>query len=84
MINYLIVINITVMVMVFGYAVAASATSYPAMMAVSRAAAVEYFAPFFHKPAHFQLVLSLIVPGLSLLISTLGGNWAWLVGAVVL
>ncbi len=72
------------MAMVFGYSVAASAVSYPAMMAVSRATAVEYFAPFFHKSAHLQFVLSLFVLGLSLAISIMGGNWAWFIGAVVL
>lgn len=84
MITFLIVLNLTAMAVVFGYAVAASVVSYPAMMAVSRSAAVEYFSPFFHKSAHFQMIVSLIVLVLSLLISWKTGAWAWLVFSVIL
>ncbi len=84
MLNLLIILNLTIMAAVYGYAVAASAVAYPAMMASSRATAVEYFAPFFHKSAHMQLALSLVVLGLSLVISLMGGGWLWLIGAVVL
>ena len=84
MLNLLIILNLTLMAAIFGYAVAASAVAYPAMMATSRATAVEYFSPFFHKSAHMQLVLSLMVLGLSLLISVMGGGWLWLIGAVIL
>lgn len=84
MITILIVLNLTTMAVVFGYAVAASVVAYPAMMAVSRSAAVEYFDPFFHKSAHLQLVLSLVVLVLSLIISWKTGVWAWLIWSVVL
>ncbi|WP_298974978.1 DUF1772 domain-containing protein [uncultured Roseobacter sp.] len=84
MLDILIILNLTIMGAVYGYAVAASAVAYPAMMATSRATAVEFFAPFFHKSAHMQLVLSLIVLGLSLVISLMGGGWLWLIGGVVL
>lgn len=80
----LIILNLTLMAVVFGYAVAASAVGHPAMMASSRQTAVEYFAPFFHKSAHLQLILSLIVLAVSLVLSLLGAGWLWLVGAVVL
>lgn len=84
MTTILITTNLTLMAVVFGYAVAASVVAYPAMMAVSRSAAVEYFNPFFHKSAHLQLVLSVIVLILSLAISYLSGHWEWLIGAIVL
>ena len=84
MLDFLIIVNITIMAAVYGYAVAASAVAYPAMMASSRATAVDYFAPFFHKSAHLQLVLALVVLGLSLVISLMGGGWLWFIGAFVL
>lgn len=84
MLTIFIVLNLTLMAIVFGYAVSASAVAHPAMMASSRDVAVGFFAPFFHKSAHLQLVLSLIVLGLSLVISLMGGGWLWLTGAVVL
>ena len=84
MLDLLIILNLTVMGAVYGYAVAASAVAYPAMMASSRETAVDYFSPFFHKSAHLQLVLSLIVLGLCVVISLMGGSWLWTIGGVVL
>ena len=84
MTDILIIINLTLMAMVFGYGFSASAVSYPAMMASRRDTAVDYFNPFFHKSAHLQLGLSLAVIPVSLTISYLTGNWWWLIGAIVL
>ena len=84
MLELLIVTNLTIMAAVFGYAVASSAVVYPAMMASKRSSAVDFFSPFFHKSAHLQLVLSLIVLALSLAISWISGNWYWLIAALVL
>ena len=84
MLTSLIVANLTLMAMVFGYGFSATAVAHPAMMASQRATAVDYFNPFFHKSAHLQLVLSLLVIPLSLAISYSTGNWWWLIGSVVL
>ncbi len=84
MTDILIVANLTLMAMVFGYGMASSAVSYPAMMASARATAVDYFKPFFHKSAHLQLGLSLAVVPVSLAISYLTGNWWWLIGSLIL
>ena len=80
----MIIINLTIMAMIFGYGAACTTVSYPAMMASPRKTAVEYFKPFFHKSAHLQLGLSLSVVAISLAISLLSGNWWWLGGAVFL
>lgn len=84
MINILIVIDLTLMAMIFGYGFSATAVSYPAMMASSRETAVSYFAPFFHKSAHLQMGLSLLVIPVSAVISYLTGNWWWLAGSLFL
>lgn len=84
MLTLLIVINLTLMAVVFGYAVSASAVSHPAMMASSREVAVGFFKPFFHKSAHFQMIVSVIVLVVSLIISIMSGVWLWLIGAVIL
>lgn len=84
MTDILIIANLTLMAMIFGYGFSASAVSFPAMMASSRETAVGYFSPFFHKSAHLQLGLSLAVIPLSLAVSYLTGNWWWLIGSIVL
>lgn len=84
MTDILIIANLTLMAMIFGYGFSASAVSFPAMMASSRETAVGYFNPFFHKSAHLQLGLSLAVIPLSLAVSYLTGNWWWLIGSIVL
>lgn len=84
MTDILIIANLTLMAMIFGYGFSASAVSFPAMMASSRETAVGYFSPFFHKSAHLQLGFSLAVIPLSLAVSYLTGNWWWLIGSIVL
>lgn len=84
MTEILIIIDLTLMAAIFGYGFSATAVSYPAMMASSRQSAIEYFSPFFHKSAHLQLVLSLVVIPVSLAISYLTGNWYWLIGSLIL
>jgi len=84
MIQSLIILNLTLMAAIFGYAVSASAVAHPAMMASKREVAVGFFTPFFEKSQHLQLALSMIVLGLSLLISVLSGAWLWFIGGVVL
>lgn len=84
MTDILIIVDLTLMAMIFGYGFSASAVSYPAMMASSRETAVGYFSPFFHKSAHLQLGLSLAVIPLSLVVSYLAGNWWWLIGSLIL
>lgn len=82
--NGLIIIDLTLIAMIFGYAVSASLVSYPAMMAGSRETAVGYFKPYFHKSAHLQLGLSIAVLVMSLLVSFLSGNWWWFAGSAIL
>ncbi len=82
--EFLIIIDLTLMALIFGYGFSATAVSYPAMMASPRAAAVAYFKPFFHKSNHLQLGLSLAVLAVSFSISYLTGNWWWFGGSVVL
>lgn len=84
MTNILIITNLILMAMIFGYGFSASAVTYPAMMASTRVAAVNFFSPFFHKSAHLQLGLSLAVVPVSFAISYLTGNWWWLAGSVLL
>lgn len=84
MITFLIILNLTFMAVVFGYAVSASAVSHPAMMASAREVAVGFFDPFFHKSAHFQLVVALLVLAVSLALSLLGAGWLWVIGGAVL
>ncbi len=84
LLSSLIVLNLTVMATVFGYGFSATAVSYPAMMSVSRATAVEYFNPFFHKSAHLQMGLSIAVVVISLAISILTGRWSWLIWSLIL
>lgn len=84
MLILLIVLNLTVMAAIFGYAVSATAVAHPAMMVSSREVAVGFFTPFFHKSAHLQMALSLIVLAISLAISVLSGDWLWLIGAIIL
>lgn len=84
MLDLLAILNLTLMASVFGYAVSASAVAHPAMMDSSREVAVGFFKPFFHKSAHLQLALSLIVLGIALLQGILGAGWMWFAGALVL
>lgn len=84
MLDVLVIFDLTLMAMIFGYGMSASAVSYPAMMASSRETAVGYFKPFFHKSAHLQLGLSIVVMVVSLAVSYLSGNWWWFIGSVVL
>lgn len=84
MLPILMIIDLTLMALIFGYGFSATAISYPAMMASKRETAVDYFNPFFHKSAHSQLILSLAVIPVSLAISYFSGNWWWLIGSVVL
>ncbi|MEP3300273.1 MAG: hypothetical protein ABJO27_27945 [Pseudoruegeria sp.] len=84
MLGLLAILNLTVMASVFGYAVSASAVAHPAMMACSREVAVGFFKPFFHKSAHLQMALSLVVLAIALLQGLLGAGWFWFAGAVVL
>lgn len=82
--NGLIIIDLTLMAMIFGYAVSASLVSYPAMMAATRETAVGYFKPYFHKSAHLQLGLSIAVLVFSLALSFLSDNWWWFAGSAIL
>ncbi len=82
--NILIILNLVLMALIFGYGFSASAVSYPAMITSSREVAVGYFKPFFHKSNRLQLVLSITVLFLSLIISYLTGIWLWFTGAVIL
>lgn len=84
MLTLLIVINITLMAAIFGYALACTAVVHPAMLMVSRQTSVEFFKPFFHKSKNVQLVFSLAVLVLSLVISVIGGDWLWFIGGAVL
>lgn len=84
MLELLAILNLTIMATVFGYAVSASAVAHPAMMASNREVAVGFFKPFFHKSAHLQLVLSLIVLAVAILQGLMGAGWLWLAGAVIL
>lgn len=84
MLDALVILDLTLMAMIFGYGMSASAVSYPAMMASSRETAIGYFKPFFHKSAHLQLGLSIVVMVVSLAVSYLSGNWWWFIGSVVL
>lgn len=84
MLTILIIVNLTLMAVIFGYGFSATAISYPAMMASKRETAVDYFSPFFHKSAHMQLILSLAVIPVSLAISYFTGNWWWLAGSLIL
>ncbi|MCY6383352.1 DUF1772 domain-containing protein [Hoeflea prorocentri] len=84
MLDALVILDLTLMAMVFGYGMSASAVSYPAMMASSRETAVGYFKPFFHKSNHLQLGLSIAVLLVSLAVSYLSRNWWWFTGAVIL
>lgn len=84
MIDLLAILNLTLMACVFGYAVSASAVAHPAMMASSREVAVGFFKPFFHKSAHFQLILSLIVLAVAALQGLMGAGWGWCIGAFIL
>lgn len=84
MLDALIILNLTLMAMIFGYSMSATAVSHPAMMASSREAAVNYFKPFFHKSSHLLLVLSIAVLILSLIVSLLSGHWGWFIGSAVL
>ncbi|MGB0960248.1 MAG: DUF1772 domain-containing protein [Halocynthiibacter sp.] len=84
MLDLLAISNITIMAVIFGYAVSASAVAHPAMMASSREVAVGFFKPFFHKSAHLQLILSLIVLAIALVQGFLGGGWLWFSGAAIL
>lgn len=84
MLDLLAILNLILMASVFGYAVSASAVAHPAMMDSSREVAVGFFKPFFHRSAHLQLILSLIVLGIALLQGLLGAGWMWFAGAFVL
>lgn len=84
MLLILIIINLSLMALIFGYGFSSSVVSYPAMMASKRETAVDYFSPFFHKSAHTQLILSLAVIPVSAVISYISGNWWWLIGSLVL
>ena len=84
MLTLLIVINLTIMAAIFGYAFACTAIIHPTMMLTSRRTSVEFFKPFFHKSQHLQLFLSMAVAVISLVISFMSDNWAWFVGGLVL
>ncbi|PHR57682.1 MAG: hypothetical protein COA43_11745 [Robiginitomaculum sp.] len=84
LLTILIIFNIFIMACVFGIAVCSSLIVHPSLLAVPRQSAVDMFRPFFHKSAHYQLILSLVVLGGSLLISIVSQNWWWFGGAVFL
>ena len=84
MLTLLIVLNLSFMAAIFGYALACTSVVHPAMLATSRQTSVEFFKPFFHKSKDVQLIFSLVVMGLSFFISFMGGNWAWFIGGVIL
>lgn len=84
MLTLLIIINLTIMAAIFGYAFACTAIVHPTMMVTSRQTSVEFFKPFFHKSQHLQLILSLAIVAISLIISFMSGNWAWFIGGLVL
>ena len=75
MLDFLIVLELLLAAAVFGYAFACTAVVHPAMMAVSRSTAVEYFKPFFHKSAHLQMGLSLAILVVAVPIGLFGGPW---------
>ncbi len=69
---------------VFGIAFAASAIVHPAMLRVSRAAAVEIFTPFFKLSFRWQLPLSVLATVTALTAAYLSSNWYWLLGVVLM
>ncbi len=84
MLTLLIIINLTIMAAIFGYAFACTAIVHPAMMVARRETSVEFFKPFFHKSQHLQLGLSMAVVVISLIISFISSNWVWFIGGLVL
>lgn len=69
---------------IFGLALAATLVVHPAMLRISRSAAVELFTPFYQLSFKWQLPLSIVASLGALVAAYLSSNWYWLIGVALM